>query len=158
MTAEAEIAVAEKITNKISIKFKLAEGASLPEYKTAGAAGADVYSNEDCSIDPNSWKMVSTGLFPEIPENFEIQVRSRSGLAAKNGVFVLNSPGTVDSDYRGEIKVILANMSDKPFEVRKGDRIAQLVISPVSQADFETVSEISETERSSGGFGSTGTR
>ena len=102
--------------------------------------------------------MVSTGVFPEIPENFEIQVRSRSGLAAKNGVFVLNSPGTVDSDYRGEIKVILANMSDKPFEIRKGDRIAQLVVSPVQQADFEIVSEISDTERSAGGFGSTGIR
>ncbi len=150
--------MAETIANKISIKFKLAEGASLPEYKTSGAAGADVCSNEDCSIDPNSWKMVSTGLFPEIPENFEIQVRSRSGLAAKNGVFVLNSPGTVDSDYRGEIKVILANMSDKPFEVKKGDRIAQLVVTPVQQADFSVVSEVSETERSSGGFGSTGIR
>ena len=150
--------MAEKITNKISIKFKLAEGAALPEYKTTGAAGADICSNEDCSIDPNNWKMVSTGVFPEIPENFEIQVRSRSGLAAKNGLFVLNSPGTVDSDYRGEIKVILANMSDKPFEIRKGDRIAQLVVSPVQQANFEIVSDISETERSAGGFGSTGIR
>ena len=150
--------MAEKITNKISIKFKLAEGAALPEYKTTGAAGADICSNEDCSIDPNNWKMVSTGVFPEIPENFEIQVRSRSGLAAKNGVFVLNSPGTVDSDYRGEIKVILANMSDKPFVIRKGDRIAQLVVSPVQQANFEIVSDISETERSAGGFGSTGIR
>lgn len=150
--------MAEKITDKISIRFKLAEGALLPEYKTSGAAGADVCSNEDCSINPNSWKMVSTGLFPEIPENFEIQVRSRSGLAAKNGVFVLNSPGTVDSDYRGEIKVILANMSDKVFEIKKGDRIAQFVVTPVRQADFEAVREISETERSSGGFGSTGIR
>ena len=150
--------MAETTTNKISIKFKLAEGALLPEYKTSGAAGADVCSNEDCSINPVSWKMVSTGLFPEIPENFEIQVRSRSGLAAKNGVFVLNSPGTVDSDYRGEIKVILANMSDKVFEIRKGDRIAQLVVSPVQQADFKIVSDISETERSVGGFGSTGIR
>ena len=150
--------MAETTTNKISIKFKLAEGAVLPEYKTSGAAGADISSNEDCSINPNSWKMVSTGLFPEIPENFEIQVRSRSGLAAKNGVFVLNSPGTVDSDYRGEIKVILANMSDKVFEIRKGDRIAQLVVSPVRQADFSIVSDISETERSVGGFGSTGIR
>ena len=158
MSAEAETAVAEKTTDKISIKFKLAEGAVLPEYKTTGAAGADVSSNEDCSINPRSWQMVSTGLFPEIPENFEIQVRSRSGLAAKNGVFVLNSPGTVDSDYRGEIKVILANMSDKVFEVRKGDRIAQLVVTPVQQADFSIVSEVSETERSVGGFGSTGIR
>ena len=150
--------MAETTTNKISIKFKLADGVILPEYKTLGAAGADVSSNEDCSINPGSWKMVSTGLFPEIPENFEIQVRSRSGLAAKNGVFVLNSPGTVDSDYRGEIKVILANMSDKVFEIKKGDRIAQLVVTPVQQANFEIVSEISETERSKGGFGSTGIR
>lgn len=150
--------MAETIANKISIKFKLADGAALPEYKTSGAAGADVCSNEDCSIDPNSWKLISTGVFPEIPEDFEIQVRSRSGLAARNGVFVLNSPGTVDSDYRGEIKVILANMSDKVFEVKKGDRIAQLVVSPVTQADFETVLEISDTERSAGGFGSTGVR
>ena len=150
--------MAEKTTNKISIKFKLAEGATLPAYKTLGAAGADVSSNEDCSINPGSWKMISTGLFPEIPGNFEIQVRSRSGLAAKNGVFVLNSPGTVDSDYRGEIKVILANMSDKVFEIKKGDRIAQLVVMPVQQANFEIVSEISETERSKGGFGSTGIR
>ena len=150
--------MAETTTNKISIKFKLSDGASLPEYKTTGAAGADICSNEDCSINPGSWKMVSTGLFPEIPENFEIQVRSRSGLAAKNGVFVLNSPGTVDSDYRGEIKVILANMSDKVFEIKKGDRIAQLVVSPVQQADFSIVSEVSETQRSTGGFGSTGIR
>ncbi|MBP5201967.1 dUTP diphosphatase [bacterium] len=150
--------MAETTTNKISIKFKLSDGASLPEYKTTGAAGADICSNEDCSINPGSWKMVSTGLFPEIPENFEIQVRSRSGLAAKNGVFVLNSPGTVDSDYRGEIKVILANMSDKVFEIKKGDRIAQLVVSPVQQADFSIVLEVSETQRSTGGFGSTGIR
>jgi len=158
VSAEAETAVAEKTTDKISIKFKLDTGAVLPEYKTSGAAGADICSSEDCSINPNSWKMVSTGIFPEIPENFEIQVRSRSGLAAKNGVFVLNSPGTVDSDYRGEIKVILANMSDKVFEVKKGDRIAQLVVMPVRQADFSIVPEISETERSAGGFGSTGIR
>ena len=147
---------AETTADRIEVRFKLSDGAALPEYKTAGSAGADICSNENCLINPDSWKMISTGIFPEIPENFEIQVRSRSGLAAKNGVFVLNSPGTIDSDYRGEIKVILANMSDKVFEVRKGDRIAQLVISPVIQADFHAVSEISETERSSGGFGSTG--
>ncbi|MBP5406254.1 dUTP diphosphatase [bacterium] len=155
-TAEVETVAAKKTANKIAVKFKLTGGTALPEYKTEGAAGADICSNEDCIINPNSWKLVSTGIFPEIPENFEIQVRSRSGLAAKNGIFVLNSPGTVDSDYRGEIKVILANMSDKVFKVKKGDRIAQLVVAPVCQADFETVSEISATERSSGGFGSTG--
>ena len=157
-TAEVEIVAEGTTADRIGVRFKLTDGAALPEYKTSGAAGADICSNEDCSINPNSWKLVSTGLFPEIPENFEIQVRSRSGLAAKNGVFVLNSPGTVDSDYRGEIKVILANMSDKPFEIKKGDRIAQLVVSPVQQANFETVSEVSETERSAGGFGSTGIR
>lgn len=157
MIAEAENAVAE-IANKIHIKFKTADGASLPLYKSAGSAGADICSTEDCSINPNSWEIIPTGLFPEIPENFEIQVRSRSGLAAKNGVFVLNSPGTVDSDYRGEIKVILANMGKEPFEIKKGDRIAQIVVSPVIQADFLTVEEISATERGENGFGSTGVK
>jgi dUTP pyrophosphatase len=116
----------------------------------------DVRSVEDCSIDPGSWKLVSTGLFPEIPEGYEIQVRSRSGLAAKNGIFVLNSPGTVDSDYRGEIKIILANMGCEPFTISTGDRIAQLVVSPVTKATVVSVDTISSTKRGEGGFGSTG--
>ena len=140
----------------ISIKFRLENGAVFPKYETDGSSGMDVRSVEDCSIDPNSWKLISTGLFPEIPIGYEIQVRSRSGLAAKYGVFVLNSPGTVDSDYRGEIKIILANMSCEPFKVSKGDRIAQLVVSPVTKATVVSVETISNTERGSGGFGSTG--
>jgi dUTP pyrophosphatase len=106
----------------------------------------DVRSVEDCVIESNSWKLISTGLFPEIPIGFEIQVRSRSGLAAKYGVFVLNSPGTVDSDYRGEIKIILANMGCEIFKISKGDRIAQLVVSPVTKATVISV-EPSQTPK-----------
>lgn len=149
--AETETAVAD-----ISIKFRLEKGAVLPKYESTGSSGMDVRSVEDCSIDPGSWKLVSTGLFPEIPEGYEIQVRSRSGLAAKNGIFVLNSPGTVDSDYRGEIKIILANMGREPFKISTGDRIAQLVVAPVTKAAVISVDTISSTERGEGGFGSTG--
>jgi dUTP pyrophosphatase len=144
------------VVAKVKIKFKTVEGVSLPEYSTSGSSGMDVRSVIDCIIEPGSWVAVSTGLYPEIPEGYEIQVRSRSGLAFKNGIFVLNSPGTVDADYRGEIKVILANMGKSSFPVSKGDRIAQLVLSPVVQADISHADEISETERGSGGFGSTG--
>jgi dUTP pyrophosphatase len=140
----------------ISIKFRLENGAVLPKYESTGSSGMDVRSVEDCSIDPNSWKLISTGLFPEIPIGYEIQVRSRSGLAAKYGIFVLNSPGTVDSDYRGEIKIILANMGSEIFKISIGDRIAQLVVSPVTKATVISVEAISNTERGSGGFGSTG--
>ncbi len=140
----------------ISIKFKLENGAVLPSYETGGSSGMDVRSVEDCVIESNSWKLISTGLFPETPSGYEIQVRSRSGLAAKYGVFVLNSPGTVDSDYRGEIKIILANMGSEIFKISKGDRIAQLVVSPVTKATVISVDTISNTERGEGGFGSTG--
>ena len=140
----------------ILIKFKLENGAVLPKYETEHSSGMDVRSVENCLIDPNSWKLISTGLFPEIPVGYEIQVRSRSGLSAKHGVFVLNSPGTVDSDYRGEIKIILANMGCEPFKISKGDRIAQLVVSPVTKVKVISVDTISQTERGVGGFGSTG--
>jgi len=140
----------------IQIKFRLDNGAVLPKYETAGSSGMDVRSNEDCTIEEGAWKAVSTGLFPEIPNGYEIQVRSRSGLAAKNGIFVLNSPGTVDSDYRGEIKIILANMSKTTFKISIGDRIAQLVLCPVVKAEVKEVDIISETQRGTGGFGSTG--
>ena len=143
---------------KTSVKFKLAPGAVLPAYETDGSSGLDIRANEDSVIEAGSWAMVGTGLFPEIQQGFEIQVRSRSGLAARNGVFVLNSPGTVDSDYRGEIKVILANMGKSEFVIEKGERIAQIVVCPVIQAQVSKVEEISDTERGSGGFGSTGTK
>ena len=144
------------VVAEINIKFKLGEGAMLPQYSTPDSSGMDVRSTEDCVIEAGSWQAVSTGLFPEIPSGYEIQVRSRSGLAFKNGIFVLNSPGTVDADYRGEIKVILANMSKIPFCISKGDRIAQLVVAPVVKGVISEAEQISFTQRGTGGFGSTG--
>ena len=128
----------------------------LPTYQTFGAAGADVCANENGIIEPRQHKVVSTGLSLEIPLGYECQVRPRSGLAAKHGVTVLNTPGTIDSDYRGEVKVILYNSSEDPFPYQKGDRIAQLVFAPVTQAEFDVVDELTDTERGEGGFGSTG--
>lgn len=144
--------------NKITVKCVASKGAIIPEYKTAGAAGADLYAFLDSPVTilPGKSAMIPTGLFFEIPEGYEIQVRPRSGLAAKNGVTVLNTPGTIDSDYRGEIKVILINLGDKEFVVNNGERIAQMVIAPVIQAAFEITENLSQTERGAGGFGSTG--
>lgn len=145
--------------SKINVKCIASEGAIIPEYKTPGAAGADVcaYLPENPIVIPaGATAMVPTGLFFEIPLGYEIQVRPRSGLAAKNSVTVLNTPGTIDSDYRGEIKVILINLGNKDFEIKNGDRIAQLIISPVIQAQFQITDSLSETERGAGGFGSTG--
>ena len=141
------------MTEKLTVKYR---GPNAPEYQTVGAAGCDLIASEDREIRARSRALVSTGLFIEIPTGFDGQVRSRSGLAAKHGLFVLNSPGTIDSDYRGEVMVILCNTSDTHYSVRKGDRIAQLVIAPVIQATFERVDELSETNRGSGAFGSTG--
>ncbi len=144
--------------NKISVKCIAKSGAVVPEYKTAGAAGADICAliPEPVTIEKGSVAIIPTGLFFEIPEGYEIQVRPRSGLAAKNGVTVLNTPGTIDSDYRGEIKVILINLGKEDFVINSGDRIAQILIAPVTQASFEITDSLSETERGSGGFGSTG--
>ena len=138
----------------LTIKFS---GPFIPVYKTEGSAGCDICSNEDTWIGGMSSKVVSTGLHMEIPRGFEAQVRSRSGLAAKRHVFVLNSPGTIDSDYRGELKIILSNMHNEPFIIKKGDRIAQLVFSPVIQVAFESSQDLSQTDRGNGGLGSTGT-
>lgn len=136
---------------------KLNEDAKIPEYMSENAVGADVTSIENVIIQVGKVKLVKTGLATEIPNNLEIQVRSRSGLAAKNGVFVLNSPGTIDPDYTGEIGVILANFGEKDFEVKKGDRIAQLVISEKPLVQFkEKIGDLKETERGSSGFGHTG--
>lgn len=144
--------------NKINIKVIANPGAVVPEYKTAGAAGADICAllEEPLVIPAGKYAMIPTGLFFEIPEGYEVQVRPRSGLAAKNGVTVLNTPGTIDSDYRGEIKVILINLGEKDFVVNSGDRIAQMVIAPVTQSSFTIVDKLSDTERGAGGFGSTG--
>ena len=144
--------------NRIKMNIVAAKGAVVPEYKTAGAAGADVCAciPEKITIAPGKRALVGTGLFFEIPQGYEIQVRPRSGLAAKNGITVLNTPGTIDSDYRGEVKVILINLGKEDFTINNGDRIAQIIASPVIQADFILTQTLSETERGEGGFGSTG--
>jgi len=132
------------------------EGLELPQYATAGAAGMDVLAAEDVTLAPGARHAVATGLAVAIPQGFEIQVRPRSGLALKFGITVPNTPGTIDSDYRGELKVILINHGHDPFEVRRGDRIAQLVLAPVTRAAWLKVEELDETLRGEGGFGSTG--
>jgi len=137
-----------------------AEGLPLPAYQTDGAAGLDLIAALDVQhplvLAPGSRALVPTGLVMELPQGYEAQVRPRSGLAVKHGITVLNSPGTIDSDYRGEVQVILINLGQAPFEVRRGERIAQLVISPVTHAGFTAVNNVSATARGKGGFGSTG--
>jgi dUTP pyrophosphatase len=137
-----------------------AEGLPLPAYQSAHAAGLDlvaaVAENAPLVLAPGKHAMVPTGLAIALPDGFEAQVRPRSGLAAKHGVTVLNSPGTIDADYRGEIQVILINHSAEPFTIRRGERIAQMVIAPVVQARLVAVATLSETDRGAGGFGSTG--
>jgi dUTP pyrophosphatase len=131
-------------------------GLPLPARATEHAAGLDVVAAEDVTLAPGQRHAVATGFAIAIPEGFEVQVRPRSGLALKYGITCLNTPGTIDSDYRGEVKVILANLGSEPFEVRRGERIAQLVPAPVLRANFREVSELPETSRGAGGFGSTG--
>ena len=132
------------------------EGLPLPSYATPGAAGMDVVAAEDLNLMPGQRHAVATGFRVAIPEGYEIQVRPRSGLAFKHGVTVPNTPGTIDSDYRGELKVLLINHGSEPFPIRRGERIAQLVPAVVTQARFEEVGDLCETERGHGGFGSTG--
>ncbi len=143
----------------LGVKVVLSEGAIAPSYETQGAAGADVRAylpDGDIILEPGEYKLIPTGLKLEIPVGYEIQVRPRSGLAIKKGITVLNSPGTIDSDYRGEVKVILINHSKEPFVITNGDRIAQFVFAQAMQADFQSVETLSGTNRGSGGFGSTG--
>jgi len=137
---------------------RLPHGADLPlpAYATDGAAGMDVVAAEDLVLAPGARHAVATGFAIAIPPGFEVQVRPRSGLALKHGITCLNTPGTIDSDYRGEVKVILANLGDQPFPIGRGDRIAQLVPAPVQRAEFDEVGSLDETVRGSGGFGSTG--
>ena len=132
------------------------EGLPLPAYATEHAAGLDVVASEDVTLAPGERHAVATGFAIAIPHGYEVQVRPRSGLALKHGITCLNTPGTIDSDYRGEVKVILANLGSEPFDVRRGERIAQLVPAPVLRADFHEVTSLSETSRGAGGFGSTG--
>lgn len=142
--------------NNIKVFVKLEDNAKMPSYMTIGSSGADLSSNVDTIVPAKSIAVVPTGISIHLPLNYEAQVRSRSGLAANYGIFVLNAPGTIDSDYRGEIKVVLANFSDKAFSVSKGDRIAQLVIAPVTYVQFAPANQLDETMRNTGGFGSTG--
>lgn len=131
-----------------------------PAYATGQSAGMDLKANTDAPIvlEPLQRTMIPTGLFIALPAGFEAQVRPRSGLAAKHGITVLNTPGTIDADYRGEIKVILVNLSSEPFTIEPGERIAQMVIARYEQVQWEEVEQLDETERGAGGFGSTGTK
>jgi dUTP pyrophosphatase len=143
----------------IAIKLKRlphGDGLPLPSYGSEHAAGLDVVAAESLTLAPGARHAVSTGFAIAIPHGYEVQVRPRSGLALKHGLSVLNTPGTIDSDYRGEVKVILANLGSAPFEVVRGERIAQLVPAPVQRAAFEEVEDLDATARGAGGFGSTG--
>ena len=143
----------------IDIQLKrLPHGADLPvpAYATAHAAGMDVVSAEDLTLAPGARHAVATGFAMAIPEGYEVQARPRSGLALKPGISLPNSPGTIDADYRGELKIILINLGDRPFPIQRGDRIAQLVVAPVQLASFVEVDVLDDTARGQGGFGSTG--
>ena len=141
----------------MTLRFKkIHPDATLPSYAHASDAGMDVRSVEDVTVPAKGRVLVHTGLVMLLPPMYEAQVRPRSGLALKYGITVLNTPGTIDSGYRGEVGVILANFGDSDFQVKKGDKVAQIVVAPVVQAEIEEVSEIDETDRGAGGFGSTG--
>ena len=144
---------------KILIK-RLSKEVPLPKYETSGSSGMDLAANieTNINIDPGKTAIVPTGLSISIPKGFEVQIRPRSGLAAKQKISVLNTPGTIDADYRGEIKVILINLGHEPFRVEKGLRIAQMVVCPVVQATLMEVNDLSKTERGKSGFGSTGAK
>jgi dUTP pyrophosphatase len=142
------------------VRLRHAEGLPLPSYQSPGAAGLDLLAALDAqhplTLAPGARALVPTGLIIELPDGYEAQVRPRSGLALNYGITVLNAPGTIDSDYRGEVGVVLANLGQAPFEIRRGERIAQLVVLPVTRAELAEVAGVSETQRGSGGFGSTG--
>lgn len=143
---------------EITVRTVVKEGACVPEYTTEGAAGADIRAFIDTPvvIAPGSRALIPTGITVEIPPEYEIQVRPRSGLALKHGITVMNTPGTIDSDYRGEIGIVLYNSGSEPFTIQNGDRIAQLVLSKVPRAVFVQSDTLSGTDRSAGGYGSTG--
>lgn len=142
----------------IHVNVKVLPGAKLPEYESAGSAGADVraFLSEDIVLIPGETKLVPTGLFMEIPDGYEAQIRPRSGLALKNGITLLNSPGTIDSDYRGEIKIIVTNFGTENFTISNNMRIAQIVFNKVYRGVFDVTNELNETKRGDGGFGHSG--
>ena len=137
---------------------RLSKNIELPKYETDGSSGMDLSANieKQLKIEPGKTSIIPTGISVSIPKNFEIQIRSRSGLAAKSQISVLNSPGTIDADYRGELKVILINLSNQTFVVERGARIAQMVLCPIVKAKFREVDNLDDTDRGAGGFGSTG--
>ena len=137
---------------------RLSKNIELPKYETNGSSGMDLSANieKKIEIEPGKTSIIPTGISVSIPKNFEIQIRSRSGLAAKSQISVLNSPGTIDADYRGELKVILINLGNKTFVIKKGARIAQMVLCPIVKAKFKEVDSLDDTNRGVGGFGSTG--
>ena len=137
---------------------RLSKNIELPKYETNGSSGMDLSANieKQIKIEPGKTSIIPTGVSVSIPKNFEIQIRSRSGLAAKSQISVLNSPGTIDADYRGELKVILINLGNKTFVVEKGARIAQMVLCPIVKAKFKEVDSLDDTDRGASGFGSTG--
>ena len=143
---------------KILVKVVKEEGITLPKYETIGSAGMDIRANitKEIELQPLDRVLIPTGLKMEIPEGYEVQIRPRSGLARKHGLTVLNTPGTIDSDYRGDIGVILINLSKESYFIQPGERIAQLILTPVVQAEFEEVDVLEQTERGEGGFGHTG--
>ncbi|MCS7258145.1 MAG: dUTP diphosphatase [candidate division WOR-3 bacterium] len=141
---------------KLIVKYLKLEDVPTPKYQTPGASGIDLHSAEEVILRPGKFKLIRTGIALEIPKGYEGQIRPRSGLAANFGIGVLNSPGTIDSDYRGEIKVILFNFSNKSFRIKKGDRIAQLVFSKVYKVALKTTKRLRPTKRNQGGFGHTG--
>jgi dUTP pyrophosphatase len=146
--------------DKVTVKIINKSNNPLPQYSTPYSAGMDLRANleEAVTLQPLERKLIPTGLFIELPEGYECQIRPRSGLALKHGISVLNSPGTVDADYRGEIGVILVNLSNEPFTVNPGERICQMVVARHSTVEWECVEQLAESERSSGGFGHTGVK
>ena len=151
------------MSNKLTVhitQLKNSAGLPIPHYQTEHSAGVDLYAavESDTAISAGAWRLIPTGIAVAIPEGYEGQVRPRSGLALKHGIGMLNGPGTIDADYRGEIGVILFNFSDQPFAIRRGDRIAQLIFVKIEKARFVEVEALSETARGAGGFGHTGVK
>ncbi len=148
-------------TNPVYVRITRDENArdlELPTYQTDGAAGMDIRASEERMLQPGETALIQTGFSIAVPRGFEAQLRPRSGLALKNGITLLNSPGTIDSDYRGPIGVILTNLGHEPFYVHRGDRVAQMVIAKVERAKWQVVEELDATDRGEGGFGSSGTK
>jgi dUTP pyrophosphatase len=146
------------VLEKITVKVKRSDRARVPEYQSSGSSGADILAclAERVGIEPGQVALIPTGIAIEIPEGYEAQIRPRSGLALKSGITILNSPGTIDSDYRGEIKIIVANLGSETFLVENGMRIAQMIFSRIYRGDFIEIDELEKTDRNAGGFGHTG--